>query len=161
MASRPYLRKISNLIAEKGGDDWVFDQIADGKPIQSIADQLGCSRPFLYVWRKAGGPERIQGWKDAKVKSAQAHVENGMKILDELAEGDRVLTAPEVSLAAHRAKYREGMAKMADPSLDPRLQNTGTVINVGTLHLEALQKHGGSLALPENVPEVLEAEVVE
>lgn len=159
MASRPFLQKISRVIEQMGGDDWVFDMIADGKPIKFIADRVGCSRPYLYNWRDQKHPDREdrkRKWKEAMARSADARLEDGEQILTDLADRKGPPMPAEVTLAIGRAKYKQETAKMHNPEYS---KGGGITVNVDarSLHLDALRQLGGGLkALP-----VIEATVVE
>lgn len=152
MAGRPFLNEIAQKIEQLGGDDWVFDQIADGVPMRRIAEQLGCSRPLLYQWRdlEPHREGRQRRWKEARALSAIGTLEDGAEILDDLAE-EGVVTPAQVTLANSRANYRMAMAKIADPSLDPKKADVEVNLSVGELHLDALRKHGGGRRGPEQV----------
>lgn len=159
------IQRMEALADEHGyadGEEWFFERVADGAAMKDIADDLGCSRPFLYVWLKKGGPDekaRKHGLlAEARRRSADAHLEDGQRILDD--EADKtVVTSPEVALATQRAGYRRSMAEMRDP--DRFGKRSGVQINVSAneLHLDALRARG-RVELPAGQPEVIEAEVV-
>ena len=171
MASRPFLKRLCKQIETLGGEDWVFDQISDGLSIQAIVDQIQMgkgktpSRPQLYRWRDLPQhrAQRRERWSAARVMSADALLEDGGAILDDLATSD-YLTSPEVSLASSRANYRKEMAKLANPAYGDK-QVDGGVINIGELHISALRRAGSPMSLPavDTVAELPEAdyEVIE
>ncbi len=150
------MRRISRKIEELGGDDWVFDQIASGVPMRVIAEPLGCDRAQIYRWRdlEPHREERRRRWKEARVQSSDAYLEDGEEILTDLASANVTPLASEVTLAVARAKYKSEMAKIFNPDYG---SNGPTVnVNVGTLHLDALRQLGGhpKKALPaETIPE--------
>ena len=118
MASRPFLQRLARAIVDLGGDDWVFDQIADGRSIKSITDQL------------PGPPDRSQlyRWRDLAAKE--------------------IFSSQEVQLATSRANYKSAMAKMANPLYGDKQASGGQTINIGELHIGALRKHGSPDSLP-------------
>ena len=153
---------ISKKIIEFGGDDWVFDQIAEAKPVQHITDQLGCSRNFIYTWLDDDEDgSRREKYQEARTRSADALVDRGLEILDNL-DGIPLLTSQEVQRANSQANYRKSMAEMRDDSLRAKPGQFDLNVNIGSLHLDALQAHGQMpipIAAPEEVP-VIEAEVI-
>lgn len=167
MASRPFLQKIAKVIDRLGGEEWVFDRIADGRSIQSIVDEIAdaepsidsISRPMLYQWRDLKKDVRRELWELARKASAFNRLEDGEKILDDLAESGHVMPA-EVSLANSRANYRMALAKLCDPGLDPKKADVNVQVSVGTLHLDALRKLGGGSARRLGDGSVQEAEVL-
>lgn len=139
-------------IERRGGEGWVFDQIAEGKKLGAIAHKLGVSRPYLYVWRDARA-DRQARWEAAMKASAEVLVESGGAILDRMAKKD-VITSPEVQLASKRADYRKFMAAIRNPMYS---ENKGAQLNVNLsfsdLHIDALRM--------KSVGSVVEAEVLE
>jgi len=163
MASQPFLRKIARDIVGHGGDDWVFDQMADGVTIGKIVEPLGCSRRILYRWRDLEPHREVrrQRWKDAMRESAEARLEKGEEILDELADKNDYPTAPQVSLATARSKYQREIAGVRDPEKFGDRKGATVEVHIGSLHLDALRQHGSPTSLPAPEPEVIEAEVIE
>tara|TARA_R110002096_G_scaffold8182_1_gene34423 strand:+ start:98 stop:616 length:519 start_codon:yes stop_codon:yes gene_type:complete len=151
MASRPFLQRLARAIVDLGGDDWVFDQIADGRSIKSITDQLPGppDRSQLYRWRDipAHREERRAAWAAAKVQSADSRLEDGELILEDLAAKE-IFSSQEVQLATSRANYKSAMAKMANPLYGDKQASGGQTINIGELHIGALRKHGSPASLP-------------
>jgi len=160
MSGRPMMRRIERTVAEKGGDEWVWTMIADGKAMSEVAEAMGCSRPYVYMWMDAKEGRRA-AYEDAKVLSAVAKEEEGQAILDDLA-GEPDLSAPAVSLALARSNYRKWQATLRDRATyaDKPAAGLELTLNVGALHLDALRMRGP--APRELAPvEVVEAEVVE
>ncbi len=160
---RPKLRKLSADIEAKGdedrsGEDWFFDQIADGRTLRQISGDFGLSVRMLYRWRDL--PEhrerRQANWAKAMRHGGEAHVERGLEELENVgkdSEGrSRVPQAAEVALAREKAGYR----KWLGGKRDPQYADKGIELNfsVGQLHLEALQHTRAQ------VEEIEEAEVL-
>lgn len=171
MAGRPKLQELSARIERLGGDDYVFDRIAGGDPIGTIAKDLGVSRPYMYTWRDQKpeelAAERKARWEKAIELSADAKEEEGAEILDDLARKDLV-TSPEVQLATSRAKYRQWQAETRNRTKFGGEQGVTVNVNLGQLHLDALRARGSAAALERARPKqledsdpVLEAEVIE
>lgn len=155
MAGRPTQQLMNAAIEERGGAEWVFDQISDGVPIGRIAEELGCSRRLLYRWRdQEGFEERRRFWEEAIRLSAEAHAELGMEELDKGA-----LTSAQAALQNYRAKYRQWYASKRDPlgfGESRGASRGGTnILNFGELHLRTLQ-HGSR---PEDQHHIVEATV--
>lgn len=163
--SRPLLQAINKKIEELGGDEWVFDQIADGKAIGKIAELVGCSRPYLYNWRDQKGPgreERKRLWAEAIKASAEAHAEKAGEVLDDLSSKDLLIPA-DVTLATARSKYSQWLAGVRDKEAfgDAKGQ-VNLNLNFGQLHLDALRQAGSMARVKAaEVVELMPAEVVE
>ena len=158
MAGRPFLQQISKSIESLGGDEWFFGRIINGDSMASIAETVGCSRPFLYQWLNLKRNERRAALAEARRLSADTLVEDGLELLDRLA-GTHA-TSSEVSLAIARAKYRQWRASRYNRELygEPR-SGVDVNISIGQLHLDALRVRGAMKVLERE--DVVEAELVE
>lgn len=163
MAGRPGLRKLAAEIEKRGGEEWIFGEFIGGRSIGEIMRELGFSRTYFYAWMKEGSEEqraaRAEAYHQAKILSAEAHVEQAGEILDDLAEQGGV-TPAEVQIAIARSKFRQWLAGKRDGQYsDQKGAGMSLTINVGQLHLDALRQAGrmsGAAAI-----EVLDAELIE
>lgn len=150
--ARPFLHALAKRIdalslgdgdTRLSGEDVLFVRIASGERMQDIADELGCSRPYLYNWRDMRDhKERRKPLWDAAVKArAEAKAEEGEGILDKMALSNDLLTPADVQLARARAEYKWRMAERLDRE---NYGNAAAAINlnltVGSLHLDALRQ---------------------
>lgn len=161
MSGRPVLQKLCRFIEDRGGDSWVFDQIADGTTPGKVAAQVSLpghgsiSRPLLYQWRDAGGTERREAWTHAMKSRGEALVDEAGDILDDLADG--MPTSAEVSLAKERANHRRWLGgKLNDKFSDKPGDINIAVVNADDAFAAALKKHGMRQALPS--PDIPEAD---
>jgi hypothetical protein len=169
---------MNEVLEDLGGEDWIFDRIADGRSMQSIAEDLSraregfsVSRPYLYTWRDEGPhrERRRAKWAAAKEASAEAHLEDGREILDGLHdERGAQVKSSEVSLAQARAAYRRAMAEMRDPGMRTGGVQIGVAVGIGDQALEALRRRAsirdtrvleGEVLAIEDAPEALPMEV--
>lgn len=161
--SRKFLNALEARIEEAGGEDVaIFERMANGDSMAEIAEDLGCSRSFLYTWRKRKGhrERRLEKWKDAMRVRALAKAEEGENILDAMSENGEEITTAKVGLARERANYKKWLAGKLDPEqFGDHDQKVSVALNVGSLHLEALRAVNAAHALPE--PEIPEAEYEE
>jgi hypothetical protein len=168
---RPLLQRMNRIIQENGGDEWVFARLAEGEAIRDIVKDLGCSRPYFYMWlrEKGHGDQRKAMYEEAKLLSAAAKEEEGQEILDNL-EGRVLLAAPEVTLAVARSNYRKWQASVRDRATYGDKGQTEVNISIGSLHLDALRSRAPQqvVGVPVQAParkqllqEVMPAEVVE
>lgn len=151
MAGRPLLRKLSREIAERGGDSVIMEKIRDGQTMGSIAAEFGVSRPMIYQWIHKGGEEREKAWELAKKLSGESLVEDGMRILDDLAEEDRVMPpeTSEVTLAKARSEYRRWLASVRNrDEFGKKGGDVNVQVNLHDMHLDAL-RNKGRMAIPE------------
>lgn len=144
MAGQPVLQNLAAKIEAAGGDEWVFDLVAAGVPFYRVAERLGVSDDVLRVWVRRGGEKRKEAYQRARKESADALADKGGRILDELAEGGRIVTSPEVALAQARANYRLKLAEAFDRDTFGNKPVAALQFNVGTLHLGALQAAGAA-----------------
>jgi hypothetical protein len=171
MSGRPVLRALAAWIEEAGGDLWVFDQIADGVPVGKVAEQItlkghgGISRPLLYQWRDMQGEdsERRRGWAAAMKDAAHAHAEKAGEVWDTLPEDP---TTGQVQRARGQSEYRRWLAGHRNREDYGEGVKAGVVVNIGSLHLDALRQaghiareeipHAEVLELPAEIEEVEE-----
>lgn len=155
MASRPILDQLARDIEARGGDDYIFDKIADGVSIGKIMAEFGRNRRLLYEWRDLV-PGRAECWDAAMRLSAEAELEKAtydFDRLDRIIDTDdpaplrRVPIAAEVQLVTGRAKYRQWLASRKDPERFGEKNTTEVNVSFGALHLEAIQR-------PREVPVV-------
>lgn len=159
MAGQPVLEELERKIREdKGGEEWVYDQLANGRTVGDVAEELGISRRYMYRWRdRKGCKERRKPlWEEAIRMSGAAQAERGLRELEGLDKdedgGRRIPMSAEVQLAGSRAKYRQWLAGKYDPE---GFGDRGIELSfsLGELHLQALQR-------PRELP-VVEAELIE
>jgi transposase-like protein len=158
MPGNPLLNKMIGEIEELGGEDWFFEQVADGRTFRDIAGQFGRSRALLYKWLVKHVPEYEDKLKAARLIAAHAHVEDALVILDE-ADGS---SQPGVIKAKERANFRKWLASVQNRKAYGE-QSKGPVIalNINSLHLDALKAAGvTSVALPGGAREALPPGVV-
>lgn len=161
MSGRPKLRAFCRKVEKNGGEDAVFERIADGEPIKTIMADYGVSRGMFYLWKK-GNEELEEKYTVARQLAADAHVENALEILDDLEDEGDTVTSAQVGAASARANYRKWLASVQNrEQYGERKGGVELTLNVGELHLDALRASGTMHSLPageEGV--VVEAEVL-
>jgi hypothetical protein len=163
---------VADIEAKDGGEEWVMDQLADGCTVRSIAEGLGVSRRYLYMWRdRPGHKERLKPMWEAAVRlSAEADLENSIADFDRLdrviqvdedtgEDVHRVPATSEVQLVTGRAKFRQWLAGRKDPERFGEDKGVNVNLNIGDLHVEAVEAVKQRHRLEAQVP--LKAEVVE
>ncbi len=154
MSGRPLLRQMDTRISEKeGGEDWIFEQFADGVTIAEVAKDLGCSRRYMYYWRDVieHRERRREKWAEAMRISADVEVEKAAEDFERL---DRVIgldpdtgepmrripNAAEITLVTGRAKFRQWRAAKKDPDKYGDQTNQVNInVNMGEQHLGTLK----------------------
>jgi hypothetical protein len=160
------MRKLEKEIEKRGGDQYVFDLLADGVSVGAVAKGIELeghgpiSRPFLYTWRnrdKTG--QRREGWRLALEAAGEAHAERAGEVLDAVGADP---SSAEVTLASKRANYLQWLAGKRDERFSdkgPDLNVQVQTVNVGLDHLQALMSHGampvGATAIPTAEVQVL------
>lgn len=152
MAGKPFLWKIARDIDEHGGEPWFFGRIADGDKLKAIALDLGCSRSLLYEWI-ALEPERAVALRAARRLAAHSIVED----TDDELKTAFPLTPMDAQVLNTRVRFRQWLASRYNREDLGEERGAQVVVNVGSLHADALRARVNPPALP--VP-VVDAEVV-
>ena len=83
MAGKALRKRILSEVADNGGADWLYDQIASGVTVAEMARQYGCTRS--YVSRALNSiPEYKVALSGAREEAADALVEQGLEMVDQL-----------------------------------------------------------------------------
>ncbi len=159
MAGMPLRAKIlARIEADGGWDEAVFDRVRAGDYMKDIAKDLGATYSILRDAIRHGGEERKREYETAKFESADALVEDAMIAIDKL-DDIIAITSPEVSRAKLTADTKRWLAGRRDRGQygDDPLAVIG-VLDLGQLHLSALQKAGSRDLLEAPEPEAIEAD---
>lgn len=165
-------------------EKWVFDQVEAGRSLYALArsDEIvghvvrenghvthaeNLERLF-YKWlnwrneeaKLRGADGRRERYREARRRGAYAKVDRGEAALEALAESGVVPASSEVTLAAQRANFAVKLAARDDRANFGEGKREGQVINIGALHLAALET-AGSRQLESDGPDLLESEVVD
>ena len=153
MAGKALRKRILTDISNSGGADWLYDQIASGVTVAEIARQYGCTRS--YVSRALHTiPEYKAALEGAREEAADALVEQGLEMVDELS-GDS--SSNEIAATREKVNFRKFMAgSMNQNKYGTRPQNNVT-ISIGDMHLDALRKVNSELAAIDADDRVVEA----
>ncbi len=154
MPGRRKLAAFEAHVQENGGDDWVFEFVAEGLSMKKVAEKVGASsRGMLYLWI-GKDEERQAKLRKARELSAHSVAEDAGEILDDLAEEDHI-TSADVSLATGRVKYRQWLAEMRNRTEFGSSAGVQVNVSVGDLHLDALRRHSAA-AIAARVEEPVE-----
>lgn len=161
------MQRLAKHIEANGGEEWVFNFVAEGLSMKKVAERIGASsRGMLYLWIDMDRDRRRRLLQEARERSADAHAEDGLEILDGL-EAEMAVTSAEVQRANSRANYRKWLAGVRNREAygEPKA-GVDVNVNIGSLHLDALRAHANSEALDESgltavPPSTPEAEPVE
>lgn len=131
MAGTPFKKVVRERIRVKGGYSPIFERIASGETLTSIAKDFDCSRQFLRKLLTEN--EKLATiFHNSQRDAAHALVDDGMQILD-----DSAVDRDAIALAKARAEYRKWLAGMYDKeTFGEKAQ--GVQLNIGQLHLQAL-----------------------
>lgn len=142
MAGKALKKKILLEIADNGGADYLFDQIASGVTVAKIAEGYGCTRS--YVSRAINSvPEYKDAMERARVEAADALVDQGLEMVDALDGGS---TANEISATREKVNYRKFMAGSFNQARYGTRPQTNVTLSIGDMHLSALKKVSGEMA---------------
>jgi hypothetical protein len=170
------MNRVIREIDDRGGWEAVCDRIADGERIKDVAESFDCSVRLIYTIKSL---ERWNGlyddmWEQAMRIRAEAILEESERDFDRLDRvidtdaitGEEIRRVPmqaEVSLAQGRAKFRQWLAGKLDKERygDKAGVEVNVQMSMGDLHVQALKQVKARHALPERVPEIIAAEVIE
>ena len=142
MAGKALKKKILLEIADNGGADYLYDQIASGVTVAKIAEGHGCTRS--YVSRALNSvPEYKDAMERARVEAADALVEQGLEMVDALDGGS---TTNEISATREKVNYRKFMAGSFNQNRYGTRPQSNVTISLGDMHLDALKKVGREVA---------------
>lgn len=154
MAGKALRKKILTDVERQGGADWLYDQIASGVTVAQLARNYGCSRSYLSRALNANDEYR-KILQEARVEAADALVEEGLTMVDELT-GES--TNNEISATREKVNYRKFMAgALNQAKYGTRPQNNIT-LNIGDMHLDALRKFNRDRLNLDDIPD---AEIVD
>lgn len=170
MAGRPLLQALSKMIEEKGGDDYILDQVAANVPVREIIMEFTnpetgrpLSHPMLYYWRDAGGEKRKKAWKEAREIAAHGLIEDAQRDLEEL-DASTVMTPADVQLLREKNSFRQYLAERynrreygrQDPNAAPQQVN----VSFSTQFLAGLRQYGNAAAIGGAAPAAIAATTV-
>jgi len=136
MAGRPVERALKEAIRQTGGEDALYERIADGETLSSIGAQFGVSRHLIHhVLTRTEVQKRK--YQEARVASAGAHADKAGEVLDVPKDAEM----PQVAAARNRSEYHRWIAQVHDPAQYGK-QEPGVQVNIANLHLDALKATG-------------------
>lgn len=145
MAGKALKKRILKDVADNGGVDWLYDQIASGVTVAALARQYECSRS--YISRALNeNPEYKVALQSAREEAADALVEQGLEMVDQLG-GDS--TTNEIAATREKVNWRKFMAGSLNQGKYGARQQTNVTLSIGDLHLDALRKVGREMAALE------------
>ena len=130
MAGRPVRRNMLQRIEAAGGDDWLLEQVAAGRTLASIAEDVGITRPKLNAYLREEA--RRDSYVRAQEQAASALVDQSLAIVD-------AAEPQTVQVAKLRADTRRWIAGKLDRTQWGEQQGPLVNIDLGQLHLEALR----------------------
>ena len=147
MGGRAIYHQSVGKIMDTGGEDFVFERIMGGASTSDVSRLCDVSRGMFYEWLHKD-PERWGRYMDAREIGAHAMADQALDIVD---HSDIM----NITVDRERAKMRTWLAERANKKdFGKDRGDVNLNLNIGDLHLEALQS--AQKALPE--PEVVDAE---
>ncbi len=132
MASRPLTRAAHAKIKAAGGGAFIFAQVAEGKTLKALAEELGISRQVLSTWANQG--PRRDALARARREAATALIDEALHLTDSV--------EPETA-AIQKAKLQSDLRRWIAGRLSREDwgDQQGALVNIdlGRLHLEALR----------------------
>ena len=142
MAGKALKKKILTEIADNGGAEWLYDQIASGITVAELARQYGCTRS--YVSRAINSiPEYKTAMEGAREEAADALVEQGLEMVDGLGA---LSTSNEIAATREKVNFRKFMAGSLNQNKYGTRPQSNVTISIGDMHLDALRKVNSQMA---------------
>jgi len=157
MAGKALKKKILTEIADNGGADWLYDQIASGVTVAELARQYGCTRS--YVSRAINSiPEYKSVMEAAREEAADALVEQGLEMVDGLSAHS---TTNEIAATREKVNFRKFMAGSMNQNKYGTRPQSNVTISIGDMHLDALRKVNTEVAALEAEDRAREASTID
>jgi|TARA_B110000908_G_scaffold159435_1_gene201601 hypothetical protein len=142
MAGKALKKKILTDVADNGGADWLYDQIASGITVAELARQYDCTRS--YVSRAINSiPEYKTAMEGAREEAADALVEQGLEMVDGLSA---LSTSNEIAATREKVNFRKFMAGSLNQNKYGTRPQSNVTISIGDMHLDALRKVNSQMA---------------
>ena len=141
MAGKPLRKKILIDVAQRGGAEYLFDELASGKTMTKLAEDYGCSREY-FSKTIHGVPEYAAVVGKAKTAAADALVEEGLGMVDALDGGS---STQEIAATREKVQWRKFMAGSYNQERYGNRPQTNVTISVSDMHLDALRKVNSDL----------------
>ena len=142
MAGKAFKKKILTEIADNGGAEWLYDQIASGITVAELARQYSCTRS--YVSRAINSiPEYKTAMEGAREEAADALVEQGLEMVDGLSA---LSTSNEIAATREKVNFRKFMAGSLNQNKYGTRPQSNVTISIGDMHLDALRKVNSQMA---------------
>jgi len=154
VTGQPKLTALASSIEEAGGDDVIFDRIADGAYLTVVAEEWDVSSQLLRKWIRLT-PERAKLYEIAKRHSADALVEDAGKTLDTAS----TVSSQHIAKARAKAGFKQWLASKRDREQygDEQAQ-VNLNLSLGGLHLDALRTRARVIEVPPEDTEILDHE---
>ena len=137
MPGRPKRRAMIARMRAKGGWPWLLEQVASGRRIQDIANELETSRYEFYNLMNKN--ERIKRYyRTARMIGASARMDDALAIADGPKNGEED-TKVKVARDNLRVQFRRWLASVDDPDTFGKKEVTDVNVTINALHLDALR----------------------
>ena len=131
MAGRPKRRSMLQRIETVGGDEWLLEEVAKGRTLRSIAEEVGITQPKLCGYLRE--EKRRELYARAREAAAGALVEQSLEIVD-------AADPATVQVAKLRADTRRWIAGKYDRATWGDDRGPTVAIQINGLHLDALRQ---------------------
>ena len=160
MGGQPIWHAFCARVDKLGGIDWIISRIANGATLLAITRELRVSR--YLMWRYINlTSERAERYAKARRDGAAALAEEAIEIADG-ADDMHPAGVQKAKLQVDSRKWLAGVHDREGYGEQPKA--AGQQINIGVMHLHALQAHGGpdaQASLPRPKQIITDAEIVE
>ena len=160
MGGQPKWHEFCARLDRMGGIEYIIGRIANGETLLGITRDLKTSR--YTVWRYINlTSERAERYAKARRDGAAALAEEAIEIADG-ADDMHPAGVQKAKLQVDSRKWLAGVHDREGYGEQPKA--AGQQINIGVMHLHALQAHGGpdaQASLPRPKQIITDAEIVE
>lgn len=112
MPGNPLFRKFEQAVDALGGEQYMLEQVIDGKKHAEIAAQFGVSRWMVLRYFLNQGEERAKRYREAQALLAIGLVDDADTLLENASEFE----SASVQKAKHRADLKRWLASRLNPA---------------------------------------------
>jgi len=153
VAGRALRKKILNHFQAAGGSDILYDRIASGETIASMARDFGCSRAYMSRTLNEV-PDYVRALAKARKDCADTLVEEGLEMVDALGADS---TTSEIAATREKVNFRKFMAGAYNAARYSTKPDTNVTLSISELHLDSIRKHNTSMkVVSEREPEQIQ-----
>lgn len=141
----------------------LFELFSEGKTVRAVAEEFGGKAAGLWAWLQRHN--LMDRYYAARALAADSKAAEGEQVLEDAAKEGPELSSAQAQVAKARAGYKQWLSSRWDPSTFADNPQVEINMDLGQLHLAALQRYGhGPEAAPREIRpgfHTTDAEIIE